>query len=346
MHTSTMLWGAAAVLGLGVLACRTDPAPAHLGATTAEPEGRMIEVRDTALPTVIEAAGIAEPLRRAALSTKLTGTVTEVLVQEGERVGRGQLLARIDARDVQARAAAARAGVAGAEAIRDDALVQARRFRGLYADSAATRAQLDAAETGLVRAEAGLRAARAAAGEVEAVAGYAQVRAPFGGMVTRRFVDPGAFVAPGAPVVGLEDGSRLRIVVTVAPDAAARLAPGVRIGGTIERHAVEAVIEGVVPTPAGALYTVNALVDNPRGEHPSGGAATLRIPQGVRTAILLPRGALVREGDLTGVRVLAPSGMDLRWLRLGAVTGDAVEVLSGLRTGDRVFLPAAAEGER
>jgi RND family efflux transporter MFP subunit len=274
------------------------------------------------------------------------GAVTAVPVHEGDRVRAGQVLARIDARDVTARQSQAQAGVAEAEAVHRDAVTQARRFQALYADSAATRAQLDAAETGLARAEAGVRTAHAAASEVDVMRGYAELRAPFAGIISQRFVDPGAFVAPGTPVVAVVDGSRLRISVTVAPDAARALAPGARLDGTIEDQPVEAVVEGVAPTPTGALYTVNAIVANPRGGHPAGGAATLRIPRGTRSGILIPAAALVREGDLTGVRVRTAAGLELRWVRLGLATDGAIEVLSGLRPGARVFVPQADEGGR
>ena len=134
---------------------------------------------------------MAEPVRRATLSTRLSGAVTAVLVQEGARVRQGQVLARIDDRDLRARQTQVEAGIAEADAVHQDAQTQARRMQALYADSAATRVQLDAAETGLARAEAAERAARGAAQELEATRDYAEVRAPFAGVVTQRFVDPG-----------------------------------------------------------------------------------------------------------------------------------------------------------
>lgn len=332
-------------MGLAATACRREPPAEQVETAAAAPEGRVLEIRDTTISAELEAAGIAEPIRRATMSTRLMGAVTAVHVREGERVRAGQLLASIDARDVAAKRAQVDAGIAEAEAVHADAVTQATRMRGLYADSAATKAQLDAAETGLARAEAGVNTARAAAREVDAVGAYAQLRAPFAGVVTRRFVDPGAFVAPGAPVVAVEDGSRLRIRVIVAPETAKRVAAGSRLDGTIEGKPVQALVEGVTPLPAGALYAVNALVENARGELPSGGTAMLRLPQGTRTALLVPAAALVREGDLTGVRVRTPTGSELRWVRQGDAVGERVEVLSGLRSGDRVIVPAGMEGE-
>jgi RND family efflux transporter MFP subunit len=322
--------------------CRGETAPETASAAARAPEGRVVVVRDTAIATVLEVAGVAEPVRRATLSTRLSGAVTAVLVQEGARVRQGQVLARIDDRDLRARQAQVQAGMAEAEAVHRDAQVQARRMQALYADSAATRVQLEAAETGLARAEAAERAARGAGRELEATRTYAEVRAPFAGVVTQRFVDPGAFVTPGAPIVAVDDASRLRISVTVSPETAGRLRAGQRVPGTVERTAVRAVVEGVVPA-TGALYTVNALVDNARGTHAPGSAATLRLGQGEHRGLLVPAEALIREGDLLGVRVRTEAGSELRWIRAGRVADGAVEVLSGLRNGERVLIPAPAQ---
>ena len=102
---------------------------------------------------------------------------------------------------------------------------------------------------------------------------------------------------------------------------------------------MEAVVEGVVPT-AGALYTVNAIVDNARAAFAPGAAASLRLGQGEHQGLLVPAEALVREGDLLGVRVQTDAGAELRWIRAGGETGGSVEVLSGLRSGELVLIPA------
>lgn len=327
-----------AMLMTGTLACGEAERPGR--AQVPASPGQTLVVRDTVIPSTFEAAGIAEPVERAVLSTKLMGSVTRVLVQEGDRVGRGALLAQVDARDIEAKRVQVEASASAAEAVYQDALTQATRFRALYADSAATRYQLDQAEMGLARAEAGLGAARAAGAEVDAVGAYAELRAPFPGLITRRYADAGAFVAPGAPVVEVQRDDRLRIAVTVPPMVAAGLRAGQVVQAAIEGRDVSARIEGVFPAPAGAVYTINAIVANPHGEFLPGSAATLRIPQGERRTILLPAGALRREGDLTGVRVQLPSGPQLRFLKVvvDPAAPARVEVLSGLRAGDIILL--------
>ena len=302
--------------------------------------GTAYTVTDTIIDATFDAAGVAAPVRQATLSTKLMASVTEVLVREGDHVVAGQPLVRVDARDLVARESRAAASIAEAEAMHADAATQAGRMRALYADSAATRAQLDAAENGLARSEASLRAARAASLELAAVSAYSVVAAPFAGQVTRRFVDPGAFAAPGAPLVSVQDASRLRITANVTPAVARSLRRGQTVNATIEGSPARAVVEGVVPASAGNLYTINALVPNPAHDFLAGSTAILSLPTGARATLMVPAGAVIRQGDLTGVLVRTGDGDELRWVRLGARADDNVEVTAGLRAGDRVVLPA------
>ena len=335
--TRTMLAAGA----LFATACGS-PGPEVRSVAAEPPAGALYVVPDTTIDAVLEAAGVAEAYAQATLSTKLMGMVIAVLVREGDRVAFGQPLVRLDARDVAAKRTQVEAVVAAAEAVLGEATTHARRIRALYADSAATRAQLDAAETGLSRSEAGVRAARAGAAELEALDDYTLVRAPFAGIVTRRFVDPGAFAAPGAPLVAMRDDSRLRVTVMVAPAAVRGLARGTAVTATVEDSAVAGTVEGVVPAAAGNLYMVNAVVPNPDGTLLAGSAATLALPQGRRPAVMVPLAALRREGDLVGVTLRGPNGDDVRWIRLGAAHGDLVEVVAGVRPGERVVIPAAA----
>ena len=167
---------------------------------------------------------------------------------------------------------------------------------------------------------------------------YATVRAPFAGVVTNRRVDPGAFIAPGAPMLELQDPSRLRVSVSVPPRVAASLKRGQAVALLIEDQPASGIVEGAVPTQTGAVYSLNAVVNNPRGAFLAGSAAVVRVPTGKRTALLVPAAAVVREGDLTGVRVRTDHGAELRWVRTGGTIDDRVEVLAGLRSGDVILL--------
>lgn len=323
---------AAAACGTG----ETREVPAADAATTTRAGATLAMVLDTLLPERIAAHGTAAPVREATLSTKLMASVTEVLVLEGDLVRAGQLLVRLDAREIAAKAEQVSASVTAAEAMQAQAAAHAARIRALFADDAAPKSMLEAAEASLAQADAGLRAAHAAGAEVQAVGAYAEVRAPFAGRVTQRFVDPGAFAAPGAPLVTVQDAATLRITAHVTPDAARTVRAGQQIAATVEGVETVATIEGVVPV-MGSLYAVNAIVQNRGGEFLAGSAAELRVPARARRVLAIPADAITREGDLIGVLVRTETGDARRWIRIGVQVGELVEVTAGLRAGERVL---------
>lgn len=329
-------------VGILVLAACSSPTKDTAREAPVRLPGTTYTLTDTTIQAVLDADGIAQPLLQATLSTKLTGNVASVLVTEGDAVVAGQPLVRIDARELAARQAQMAASLADAQAIQSNAATQAGRIRALYADDAATRSQLDGVETGLARADAGVHAAQAAAAELGAMNTYSVVRAPFAGIVTHRFVDPGAFATPGAPLVTVQDASQLRVSASVTPDVARGIRRGQQLAATVEGTAMTARVEGVIPAATGNLYTINALVPNARGTNLSGSTASLSLPLGTRKALVVPTSAVSRSGDLTGVTLRTANGDERRWVRLGHTAGSKVEVISGLRSGDVIVVPPAA----
>lgn len=328
-----------AALGAGLVLAACAPADAHTPAVTgdATTTGSVLTIEESTIASTLDANGMAAPLREATIATKLMASVVGVYVIEGSRVRAGQTLVRLDARDLVAKREQVQAGTTAAQAMQAQASAQAARMRALHSDGAAPKAMLEQAETQLAQAESGLRAAHAASAELSAVESYAALTAPFAGTVTARFVDPGAFAAPGAPLVTLQDDSQLRITVHVSPDAARALKKGSRVGVSIENRADIATVEGVVPT-MGGLYAINALVENRDGRHLANSAAILSVPAGERRGIAVPEAALIREGDLVGVLLRTAQGDVRRWIRIGAVRAGKVEVTAGLRAGDQVVI--------
>lgn len=336
----------ALLVALPVLAaCTSDSSNTETSPVraTVSTEGlRAVTVIDSVLPDLAEAVGTAAPLLSSTLSTKLMATVSAVHVQAGDRVRRGDLLVSLDVRDIDAKATQASGNLQGAEAMLADAEVQVARMRALFADSAAPKAQLDAAEAGLARARAAVAGARGGVAEAAAAREYGAVRAPFDGVVTQRFVDPGAFAAPGAPLIMVQQSGSLRVTTLVPPAAALRIARGARLDVTIEGIATTGTVEGVVAAPSGGLYAVNVIVPNRDGAFASGGSATVQLPGAERTVRLIPAAAITREGDLTGVLVRANDAIERRWVRVGRARGALVEVLSGVNAGDVVMVRDSA----
>jgi len=343
MHKHSIRALAAFATVLTIAACAPADAASSAGTTAREPStnGAVLTITDTTLATTVQANGVAAPIREAILSTKLMGSVIAVPVLEGTAVRAGQQLVRIDARDLAAKREQVNANQSAATAMHAQAAAHAARMRALFAEDAAPKSMLEAAEAGLAQAESGLRAANAAAAELTAIESYADITAPFAGVVTQRFVDPGALAAPGAPLVTVQDASTLRLTVHVSPRAVSGLKTGDQVSVTIEGVADIAILEGIVPAQGG-LHAVNALVNNRDGRHLAGSSATVAIRTGTHRGIAVPESALIREGDLVGVILRTAQGDVRRWIRTGAVVDGMVEVTAGLRAGDQVVQGASA----
>ncbi len=126
MNPQTKLFAGLVAGSLTLAACGGSESPAtnQTAAAPVRTEGTALVVKDTTLTSTFDAAGVAEPMQQATVSTKLMGTVTAVLVKEGDAVRTGQTLVQIDARDLAAKANQVAASIADAEAMQQEAATQ------------------------------------------------------------------------------------------------------------------------------------------------------------------------------------------------------------------------------
>lgn len=156
------------------------------------------------------------------INTKIPGRLVDLYVQEGVRVHKGDVLAQIDAREVSAMNAAAKAKISAAKAARLQAeanLDQARRdlarYEELYRAGAISRSmyenlqsKCDILAAACEQAEANVEASTEAFNQSAVNVGETVITAPFDGIVTTKYVDAGAMVSTGMPIVGLQDPSK------------------------------------------------------------------------------------------------------------------------------------------
>jgi RND family efflux transporter MFP subunit len=309
--------------------CRSAPSEEVARASTTLEDIPAARVAPTEAMGRYRAAGTVRAARRAELSTRLMGRVESVRVRAGDQVRPGQLLLTVERASLTAAQQQATAAL-------EQAAATLRRTERLYADSAAPLVQLEAARTAHAQAQAQARA-------VQADLAYAEVRAPFSGVVASRNVDPGDQAAPGQPLLVVEDRSRREIVVTGPDEVGERLHAGqavaVEIGAGGRR--VTASIEAVVPGADPRSPTVEIRLSGPAGLAP-GLAAVAELPAGGRSTLEVPASAVMRRGQLKGVYLFAPdSTLRLRWIRTGRERQSNIEVLSGLLPGDLVALDAS-----
>lgn len=327
---------AAGLIGL-TAACSRPSAPPS--AAPPPPAGAVVQIED--LPATIAVEGTVAARRRAEIATRLMARIAAVPVDAGSRVRVGDVLVHLDLGDIDANRARAAAGARAAAAAKDEAARQAARMDTLLAGDVVPQAQRDAAHLGLTQAEAQLALAQAGLREVETAAGYATILAPFAGRVVSREVDEGDMASPGVTLVVLEEDGPRDGVFAVPADLAPGLRPGVRIRVTAGDRTTDAPVRVLAAAADRATRTVELRVVLP-SDWPSGTVATAMVPAGATRGIAVPEAVVVRRGQLTGVRVVTPSGVGLRWVRLGRALADSagaprrVEVLSGLDAGERI----------
>lgn len=310
--------------------------------SAAQPRAATVELRE--VEEVYAADAVIESVRQATVSAQISGVLTQLTVDAGDRVRRGQLLARIDAREADASVASAGAQVARAEAALAQAQLEYDRTKSLLAQNFVSQAALDKAEADLKSARAALDAARA--GTTQAVTGrsFAELRAPIDGVVSRRLMEPGELATPGRGVVEIHDPAALRAVGTIPQYVLPRTARVERAEIELPAVGIRVKAEKVTVLPAAdpRLLSTQVRAELP-AELPSGivpgTAAKVLVPIGRSRKLVVPAAAVVRRGELTAVYVLADNTRQLRQVRVGnRVDGDAVEVLAGLAAGERVAL--------
>jgi len=297
-----------------------------------------VQMEEIALHVPVEGTVVAR--NRAEITTRMMARVSALAADVGTRVRRGDVLLRLGTEDIAANRAKAEAAVMVARAARDEAARQAERMDTLLAQDVVPQVQRDQAHLMLTQAESQLAMAEAALKEVETAGSYAAIRAPFDGEVVSRYIDEGDVAAPGMPLLVVEESGPREARLSVPVEASAGLAPGdsVRVtalGGRTVDAPVRVVAQGA--DPMSKTVDVRAILPE---DWPTGVSVTALVPAGRTEAITIPTVAVVRRGQLTGVRVVTADGVALRWIRLGRTVGDGqrVEVLSGLNAGDQIVL--------
>lgn len=300
--------------------------------------------------------GSIQPVRQATVAAQVSGSVLQLAVKAGDYVKAGQLIARIDDREAAAGVLRTDAAIAQAQAEATNAKVSAERTRDLRSKGFVSQAALDVAETQYKAAQAGVAQAQAARSQAALARGFASVTAPFDGVVQATHLDTGDLATPGRPIATIYAPGALRAVVQIGASLAdsARAATKVLVtlpnGQTLtpERRTelatadpVSQTIEWRLDLPATAMTGVmpgQMVRVRFEGAAPKAGSAET-------APIRVPTPAVLRRGELNAVYAVQGEHFVLRAVRLGVDRGaDGIEVLAGLKPGERVAADALKAG--
>jgi RND family efflux transporter MFP subunit len=327
---------------------------------------------------VLNASGYVTARRRATVSSKITGKVVQVNVEEGMAVKEGQVLARLD--DVtlraslalsQAQAEAARRALRETEVRLAEARVLLGRRQQLAKEGLITEAEFDAAEAEVASLDARLAAAREQVSVAESQIALERtnlentvIRAPFSGVAISKDAQPGEMVSPvsaggGFTRTGIStivDMDSLEIEVDVNESYINRVRPRQPVTAALNAYPDWSIPAHVITTvPAADRQKATVLVRigfdqlDPRILPDMGVKVTfLREAdngegEARRSVSLVPRGAIRVEGEQNYVFVLHGNVVDRRAVTLGGTDGERLEVLAGVQSGERVVVSPPAE---
>ena len=309
-------------------------------------------VQPRVLTRLLPLSGSLSPVVQATVKAKVGGEVQALSVREGQDVRHGEIIARLDTRNLQAQYDREAAAVDKARADLDLATLNREKNRSLLAQKYISQNTFEQTETAYAGSVANLKLAEAQARLAKINLDDANVRAPFAGTVARRLVQPGEKVSPDSSIVSLVD---LRELLLEAAVPAAEI-PAVRIGqsahfnvGGFGSRKFEGKVQRINPvTSEGSrAITIYLAVPNPDGALKGGMFAQGEVVLDKTEPVLsIPSSAVHYEAGVPIVYTLVDRKIVRQQIAVGETIegNDFVEVRSGLKEGERVIV--ADIGER
>lgn len=279
-------------------------------------------------PALTAVTGTIRPVQRAQLAAKVMGAISEIPVALGQPVAAGDLLVRISAGEITARLAQAQAQLNIARRDLD-------RERDLLSKGASTAEMVRGLEDRFTMTQAMVR-------EAEVMLSYAEVRAPFAGVVARKPAEVGDLASPGLPLIELEGTGAFQVEVAIPDSLAGALNPGQALTVAVPAAGLtfSAPLAELSSAADANAHSVVARLTIPAGlAVRSGQFARVAVPGAPVPTLMVPATAVTLLGQMERIFVVGEGNHAvLRLVKTGASDGNEVEIVSGLDSGERIVL--------
>jgi len=282
------------------------------------------------------------------LKTKLAGNIKKILVDVGDVVQNNQLLIQIDSDDLNAQRQQAQAGINQAQKNFEIAQKDLKRFERLKESNSISEKELEQIQLQFEAAQSGLESAKQQLNQVNAMMSYTQIRAPFSGVISNKMIQAGDMAMPGMPLLSISSAEKLEVKSNVSEAQITQLSKNQNI--KIQVPSLEETFKGKISEISnsslgnGSQYFVKTSFDALPENVLSGMYAQILVENTPNKdtsnieRLFIPKSALVEKNGLQGVYVVGRSDTAmLRWLKIGNESGESIEVLSGLKAGDKII---------
>lgn len=315
------------------------------------PAGELASAAVELVHTPLERSvdGTIEAVNQATVSAQTSGRVAEILYDVNDVVPAGAVIVRLKGTEQRAGLQGAEAAFTEAKARNDEAATNYQRAAELFQRRVISKSQLDQATANRDAAAARLTAAEAGLTTAREGVGYTEIRAPYGGVVTKRLVEVGETVGPGTALMTGLSLRDLRVNTTIPQSIVMAVRRLKQAAIYLGDQRVEATKITIFPEAATPSSTFRARLDLPPGalDLAPGMYVKVGLVIGETQRILVPASAVIERSEVTGVYVIDARGqVSLRYVRPGHRVGDKLEILSGLAPGERIALDPIAASAR
>jgi RND family efflux transporter MFP subunit len=290
----------------------------------------------------ITVSGTLVARETARIASRILGYIIELNVDAGSKVTEGQVLLRIDTKEMKERLAQSEAAWESARADLVKARNDYERYKGLYDKESVSKKDLDDFTARYETAQAAENRTKAAVDEARTLLSYGTVTSPFDGIVLEKLVNVGDLASPGKPLLSVFKPGTLELVAAVGEQYAPYLREGSQVTVQVTSAGVNeaARIREVVPQTdeKTRTITVKAPVKDKDGLVP-GLYGTLTFGTRSSPVIVVPRAAVRVVGQLETVKVLVNGRETIRQVKAGRLLeGGMLEILSGVNPSEEIVL--------
>lgn len=304
-------------------------------------EAKIDTVQLGTVPMMAVVPGAVVSDQKAQISSRLIGYIKDLNVKVGQKVKRGEVLFRIDSTDVKSQINQAQAAYQQALAALEDAKLDNDRFTKLFKEDSVSKQQFDKVKLQYSVAQENLAAAKSALDQAKSQLSYANVRAPFTGVIVEKLADQGALASPGQPIVVIENLQSISVQTEVAGELFAVLRAG---------DEADVLIDGQAESIQGTIYTLVSAANPKTRTHTvklslpaisnvnSGTFARVSFKRGERQTIMVPSSAVVVRAGIPGVFVVNEGKAYFSMVRPGMTMDGKTEIQAGLNLGERIVV--------
>lgn len=303
----------------------------------------LFTAESISMPLEYEVDGVVEARRQATLSAEVAGKIESVNFDVDDKVEKGAVVIRIRDLEHRARLEKARAALAEARANLVEVNLRHDRSEGLLKQKLIAQSAYDEVSAARKAAQARVASAQADLAQAEEQLDYTVVRAPYGGVVVQRHVEPGESIRPGQPIMTGYAPDSLRVSASVPQSIIARLRQRREARVLLLEDGSSLPLERITihpfANPQNHGFPVRLDLSPGHRQLYPGMLVKVALSVGEISRLLVPRQALVSRSEVNALYLrLADGRLDFRQVRPGNQYGDRVEILAGLEAGEIVVL--------